>query len=177
MFIKLKLQTFWILLLVLSSLWVAGVFGPLMYSVFSPAADVWAIIHAMQGRRDPPPEATAVVQTALEGGGLLGRVIHVAHYAAVGATLQNGVSHRMGMTEDSYLAWFQKIPRPILLILRRYDVDGNLQGYKIGSAEATRLAPLYGPPLLALAVSLYLVRKRKSPLLSDPASISDHGSQ
>ena len=46
-----------------------------------------AIVHAMQGRQDPPPKSTAVVQTALDGGGRLGRVIHVAHYAAVGVSL------------------------------------------------------------------------------------------
>jgi hypothetical protein len=177
MFIKLKLQTFWILLLVVSSLWVAVGFGSLLLSALSPAADVWAIVHAMQGRQDPPPKSTAVVQTALDGGGRLGRVIHVTHYAAVGATFRNGDRHRTRMTEDGYLAWFQKIPRPILLVLRRYELDGTLQGYEVGSAEATRLIPLYGPPLLAFAVSLYLVRKRKSPLLSDPASISDRASR
>jgi hypothetical protein len=176
MFIKLKLQTFWILLLVFSTLWVAVAFGSLLFSVFSPASDVWAIVHAMQGRQDPPPKAAAVVQTALDGGGRLGRVIHVTHYAAVGATFR-GDSHRMRMTEDSYLAWFQKIRRPILLVLRRYELDGTLQGYEIGSAEATRLVPVYGFPLVAFAVSLYLVRKRKSPLLSDPSLISDRASE
>jgi hypothetical protein len=177
MFMKLKLRTFWILLLVLSSLWVAAVFGPLLYSVLSPTADLWAIVHALQGRGAPPPQATVAVQEALEGGGRLGRAIQVGHYTGVAVTFQNGVSHTMRRTEDSYLASFQKIPRPILLIVRRYEVDGGLRGYEVGSAEATSLIRPYALPLLAWAFSLYLVRKRRSPLLSDPASISDPAAQ
>jgi hypothetical protein len=57
MFFKLSLRTFWILLLVLSSLWVAAIFGPLLYSVLSPTDDLWAIVHALQGRGVPPSKA------------------------------------------------------------------------------------------------------------------------
>jgi hypothetical protein len=156
---------------VLSSLWVAAIFGPLLYSVLSPTDDLWAIVHALQGRGVPPSKAAAIVQKTLEQGGLLGRAIHVGHYAGGSVILQNNASHTMSKTEDSYIAWFQKIPKPILLAVRRYKVDGALQAYEIGSGEATSfLVRAYAPPLLAWAVSLYLVSKRRSPLLNDPAS-------
>lgn len=171
MFLKLNLRNFWILLLVLSSLWVASVFGPLLYSVLSPTEDLWAIVYALQGREVPPSKAAAMVQDALEQGGRLGRIIHVAHYASGSIFLQNNASHTMSKTEDSYIAWFQKVPKPVLLVVRRYKVDGAVQAYEIGSDQAASfLVRAYAPPLLLWLVSIYLLRKRRSPLLSDPAS-------
>lgn len=171
MFFKLSLRNFWILLFVLSSLWVASVLGPLFYSVLSPTDDLWAIVHAMQGRGVPPSKAAALVQDAIEQGGQLGRTVHVAHYAGGSVVLQNNAWHTMSKTEDSYIAWFQKVPKSVLLVVRRYKVDGAVQAYEIGSDEATNfLVRAYVPPLLAWVVSICLLYKRRSPLLSDPAS-------
>ena len=171
MFFKLSLQNFWILLLVLSSLWVASVFGPLLYSMLFPTEDLWAIVHSLQGRGVPPSKAAALVQDAFEQGGPVGRIIHVAHYAGESILIQNSASHTMSKTEDSYIAWFQKVPKPVLLVVRGYKVDGAVQSYEIGSDEATNfLVRAYVPPLLAWLVSIYLVRRRRSPLLSDPVS-------
>jgi hypothetical protein len=77
----------------------------------------------------------------------------------------------MSKTEDSYIAWFQKVPKPVLLVVRRYKVDGAVQAYEIGSDQAASfLVRAYAPPLLLWLVSIYLLRKRRSPLLSDPVS-------
>jgi len=169
MFIRrLKLQTFWIILLVLSSLWVLAVFGPLFYSLLSPVMDLQSIVRALQGNGTPPIQAMAAVQQVFKQGGRLGRVIQVAHYVGFAATFQYGVSHTTRRTENTYLAWFEKIPRLILLIVRRYDTDGALQGYEIGSGEAVTLLIPLGLPLLAWVVSFLLVRKRRSAWLSDP---------
>jgi hypothetical protein len=174
MFFKLNLRTFWIVLLVLTSLWVLAVFGPLLYSVLSPTTDLRAIVLALQRRGPPPPNAAPLVQQIFEQGGLLGRAIHVGHYAGGSVALQNGASHTMSEIADSYIAWFQKIPKPMMLVVRRDSADGILQDYKIDSGDVTAfLSRGFIPPLLSWAVSLYLVLKRKSPLLSDPTSVAN----
>jgi len=168
---KLSLQTFWILLLVLSSFWVAATFLPFFYSLISPTQDLAAIIRALQRRGTPPSEAVNLVREILERGGSLGRAIHIGHYVAAYAEYRNGTSHTTTRVEDSYVAWFSKIPKPFLLVVRRYQRDGAVERYEIDSSySVSPIARAYALPLMAWLVTIYLVRKRKSPLLSDPQS-------
>jgi hypothetical protein len=72
--------------------------------------------------------------------------------------------HTATEISDTYIAWFSKIPKPLLLMVKRYSEDGEVQKYEIGSAEsAMPLVRAYGLPLIALAVSIFFVTKRKSP--------------
>jgi len=156
-------QSLWTLLLVLSALWVASVFGPLLYSALSPKDDLWAVVLALKDRGVPPPEAASLVQDAIDQGGPLERTIHVAHYAGASVMLRHNESHTMTKTEDSYIAWFKKAPKAVLLILRRNTTDGAVQSYEIGSDEAPNfLLRAYGPPLVALIISAYLVFIKRS---------------
>ena len=149
-------------MLVLSSVWVASVFGPFLYSVLSPTEDLRAIVLAMQGEGVPPHEAAGMVRDAFDQGGRLARTIHVAHYSGASLGIRNTELHTRSKTEDSYLAWFQKVPKPVLLIVRRYTVDGAVQSYEVGSDEATNfLIRAYVPPVLTWIVSLVLVCIRK----------------
>lgn len=171
MLCKLSFQNLWLLLVVLSSLWVASVSGPLLYSVLYPTEDLWAIVHALEGRGVPPPKAAALVEDAFEQGGRLERTIHVAHYVGGSVIIHDNASHTKSMIEDNYIAWFQKVPKPVLLVVRRHNVDGTIQAYEIGSDEATSfLVRAYAPPLLAWVLSIYAVCKGKSRWLSDPVS-------
>jgi len=165
---KLRLQTFWIVLLVLSFLWVAGVFGPFLYSLIAPTQDISAIVRALQGRESAPAKSGDIVQQVIAQAGPLGRAIQVGHLASASVVLQNGTSHAMTKVSDTFIAWFRKFPKPILLVVRRYTEDGALKRYEIDSSDSVgQLIRACVLPLAALAVSLYLVRKRKSPLLSD----------
>lgn len=62
----------------------------------------------------------------------------------------------------SYLAWFQKIPKPFVLVINRYESEGALQGYEIDKDEPLSIVRVYGLPLLTLGVSLYLVLRKQS---------------
>jgi len=160
---KFNQQNFWILLLVLSVLWVSSEFAPLLYSVLSPTDDLKTVVLALEGRSAPPSRAVNLVQDAIEQGGQLERTIHVAHYVGASVALRNNESHTMSKTEDSYVAWFQKAPNPILLIVRRNKTDGAIQSYEIGSDEALNfLLRAYGPPLVALMISVYLVFAKRN---------------
>lgn len=159
---KFNLQNLGFLLLALSALWVASVFGPLLYSALSQKDDLWVVVLALQGRGAPPPKAASLVQDAIEQGGELERTIHVAHYTGASVMLRNNESHSMTKTEDSYIAWFKKTPKPILLVVRRNTLDG-VQSYEIGSNQAPNfLLRAYGPPLVALIISAYLVFVKRS---------------
>jgi hypothetical protein len=160
---KFNLQHFWIFLLVLSVLWVASVFVPLLYSVLSPTDDLRTVVLALEGRSVPPPRAVSLVQDAIDQGGQLERTIHVAHYAGASVALRNNESHTMSKTEDSYLAWFQKAPKTNTADRSPQQTDGAVQSYEIGSDEAPNfLLRAYGPPLLALIISAYLVFIKRS---------------
>ena len=166
---RLKLQTFWFALLLVSILWTAGVFGTLLYSVISPTKDLSAIVRALQGRGLPPQTAVSLVQQALDQGGRLDHAIHVGHYVGASVVHQNGASHTTSEVSDTYVAWFRKIPHPLVLVVKRYNADGQTQQYEIGSADSVMsVARDCALPLLALTVSIFLVIKRKSPVLSEP---------
>jgi hypothetical protein len=157
---------------VLSSLWVIAGVGPFLYSVLSPTDDLWAIVHGLEGREAPPAKAVDIVREVIESAGQLRRAVHVGHFASsfffVLYKESHAESHTRSRTEDCYIAWFQRIPKPILLVVRSYRMDGVLQGYEIGSGDAIRyLIRGYGPPFVAWMVSFYLLRRRRSPYLSE----------
>jgi hypothetical protein len=84
----------------------------------------------------PSSQAADLVQNEINQGGRLGRTIHVAHYAGASVILRDSESHTKSKTEDSYIAWFQKTPKPVLLTVRRNKLDGAMQSYELGSDEA-----------------------------------------
>lgn len=168
MFFKLRLRTFWIVLLVLSGLWVADVYGSIFYSVLSPKPDFQDIVHALEGRGTPPPQVSAAVQGTISNVGPMERAIQIGYFTRVTATFQLNASHTTRKTQVSYLAWFPKLPKPTILIINRYATDGGSQNYEIGEGEIGNIAFGLGFPLLALAFSSFLVWRKDSPLLNDP---------
>jgi hypothetical protein len=72
------------------------------------------------------------------------------------------------MTQVSYLASFQKIHRPILLVVERYEMDGAIQGYRIAEGLIMSIVIEIGLPVLLFALSLYMVVKRPA-MLNDPS--------
>ena len=162
-----RLRTFWFVLLVLSGLWVADVFAPIIYSVLSPAPDLQDIIHALEGRGTPPSQVSSAVQETLASAGTLKRAIQVSYYSGVTATYQLNASHTTRRTQVAYLAWFQKLSKPTILIVNRVRTDGGPENYGIGEGEVGGIARGLGLPLLALAFSIFVVWKKDSPLLND----------
>jgi hypothetical protein len=167
-FFKLRLRTFWIVLLVLSGLWVADVFGPIIYSVLFPKPDFQDIVHALEGRGTPPPQVSASVQGTISNVGPMERAIQIGYFTRVTATFQLNASHTTRKTQVSYLAWFQKLPKPTIIVINRYQTDGGLENYEMGEGEIGGIARSLGIPLLALTFSIFVVWKKDSPLLNDP---------
>jgi len=166
---RLSRRTSWTILLVLSSLWVAATFVPMLYSVLFPAPDFQVIVHALELRGTPPPFAADTVRQVVAASGPLQRTLQVGYYTQVSATYQSNGSHKTRRTQVSYLAWFQNLPKPILLLVERRENNGVLEGYKIGEGEPMSLVRAIGLPLLALAFSFYMMRRKKSLLYDGPS--------
>ena len=160
MFPKLRLRTFSIGLLVFSSLWVTMTVFPLLYSVLFPQRDLQDILYALELRRTAPPQAATIVQRTIAAAGPLRGAVQVGYYSGITATFQLNASHRSKKTQVAYLAWFQKIPKPFILVINRYESGGVLQGYEIDEDHPMSFVRGYGLPLLALGGSLYLVLKK-----------------
>lgn len=125
----------------------------------------------MEGREQAPAGTEALVQQILDQGGTLRRALRVGHYAGASAILQNGKSHTTSEVSDTYVAWFTKIGHPIPLVIKRYNRDGKVEKYEVGSGDSTLpIAKAYILPLAMLAISIFLVSKRKSPMLREPSS-------
>lgn len=167
MFFKLRLRTFWIVLLVFSGIWVTNVFGPLIYSALFPNPDLQNIVRALEGHGTAPSDVSAAVETTIASAGTLQRTIQVGYYSGVTATFQLNASHSTRKTSVAYLAWFQKLPKPTILVIFRNQTDGGRQNYGMGEGEVRDVARGLGLPLLALAFSIFAVCKRSTPLLSD----------
>jgi len=162
LFFKSSRPTYAIIMLALSSLWMCATFLPLLYSVVFPNEDLRAVVYALEERGNAPPDAVAVAQETIAAAGPLTRAAPVAYYSGVTATVRISGSSQTSKKQASYIAWFQKHPKPLLLIITVYEGDGGRKGYEINEGEAMFMVRGYTLPVLLFGVSLFLVRKRKS---------------
>ncbi|MGA2002024.1 MAG: hypothetical protein ABSG70_01505 [Terriglobales bacterium] len=165
MFFKLKGRRLAIGLLVLSSLWASATIIPLLYSLVFPNEGLEGVVMALEGRTTASPEAVAVVQETLAAAGPLRRAMQVAYYSQVTATVRHGQTQTSRMKQVLWIAWFEKLSKPILLVITQFESEGVLK-YAISEGELISIVRGYGFPLLAFGFSLYLVRRKKS--IEDP---------
>jgi hypothetical protein len=155
--------TYAIILLLLSAFWMCAVFLPFLYSVVSPNGDLKRIVSALEERGAAPPEAMEIVQQTIAAVGPLTRVIPIAYYSEATATVRLGKSHTSSKKQASYIAWFQKSPKPLAILITRYEDDGGQKTYGINEGEPMSLIRGYAIPILLFGLSLFLARKRATP--------------
>jgi len=153
-----------IILLSLSILWLCAIFLPLFSSVLFPNRDLQEVVNALEQRGAAPPEAAAIVEKTIETAGPLIRAIPVAYYSGVTATVRIGGSQTSKTRQASYIAWFQKQPKPLLPLITDYEGDGPRRAYRIEEGEAASIVRGYAIPILVFGVCLFLARKKRSPL-------------
>jgi hypothetical protein len=140
-----------------------AVFLPLLYSVVFPNKDVQGIVYALEERGTAPPEAVAVVQETIAAVGPLTRAIPVAYYSGVTTEVRVGSLQSSRKKQASYIAWFQKHPKPLLLLITDYEGEGGRRAYAINEGEAVSMVRGYALPVFLFGVALFLVGKRTSP--------------
>jgi hypothetical protein len=164
---RLSIKAFLIGLFALSSLWVAVTFFPILYSIAAPPRDLQQVVCALEMRCSAPPQAAAAVQAALASAGPLRRAVQVGYYSGATETVQLNASHISKRTQISYAAWFQNVPKPVLLVISRSESDGVFEGYRVLEGEPMSLVVGYASPLLLFAFSLYLLRRKNNPPAMD----------
>jgi hypothetical protein len=159
--VELGSKKFWVLTLVFSSLWLAAIVVPIVYATLFPAQDFIAIRKALQMRGAPPPLAAAAVDKTIAAAGRLRWAVQVTYYSKITMTIQLNAKHTSGRTLVGYLASFDNIHRPTLLVVQRNEEDGALTSYQIGEGEPASFATSLGLPSVLFAVSLWILRRKK----------------
>ena len=156
--------TYAIMLLVLSSLWMCASFLPLLYSVVFPNRDIEEVLFALEGSGTAPPEAAPIVQQAIAAAGPLRRAVKVGYYSGVTTAVRMSGSHTSErVNQATYIAWFQKLPRPIVITITRSESDGGQRAFGVNEVDPVSLVRGYAPPVFLFGVSLFLVRRRQLP--------------
>lgn len=164
MFFRLTLRKFWILLFVLSLIGLVVNLTALFYGLIVPQEDFVAIIRALEIRGTPPSQVAADVNQVIHDVGPLRRIWQVGHYSEFTGTLKLGSLTAEKRTQATYIAWFSKLSRPIVLVLERHETGGVLVGYVIGEGEWTSLvqglALSFILPLVIFCFTAYKLRRK-----------------
>ncbi len=161
MFIRLKGRAVPLVLLVISSLWMAAVLLPFFYSLVFPNVDIRHIVWALEGRETLQGNLAHMVEQITSSGGHLKRGIQVAIYWGGSAEYKIGESHTTRTTDVAYLAWFEKRSKPTIFVIERTEIDGSRLIFR--TYEGTFLGALrvYLLPASAMALSLYWLRRSR----------------
>jgi hypothetical protein len=173
MFIKrLTLRAFWIVLLVVSSLWLARLLLPTVYSLLHPAADFQQVIRALEMRGPVPSALATSLPQFITTTGTLQRAVQISYHTEFTATLQLNASHSERTTEQIYFTRFEKVPKAQILVIDLAYRDGVLNHYSVQLHDTagliTYLAGEFFPPLLLIIFSIYMLRGKPLALFDDP---------
>lgn len=151
-----------LVLMILSALWTAAIFFPLVYSVLSPTKDIQQIVGALEGHESLPAEFATLTQGAIDSVGKLKRAIQVGAYWHASADYNPKASHTTKTTQISYLAWFEKRSKPTILIVTRTEIDRSRVQFNLGEGKPLGIFEAYLPPLLLLGASIYWLQRKRS---------------
>lgn len=155
-----------IVLVALSTLFMAATFLPFLYSILSPNEDIERFVAALKDSGDAPPEADRVIEQTKGAVGLLTRAIQIGYYSEKSTVFHLSGSRapeHIHMSQATYIAWFQSHPKPMLVSVIFRANDEGQKAYGIHEVAAITLVRGYGVPVVLFGASLFLVRKRKSP--------------
>ena len=159
-FIRLKGRAVPLVLLVISSLWLAAVVFPLFYSLLRPNADIRHIVLAFEGKEALRADLAPLAE-ATNSVGRLKRAIQVAAYFGASAEYKHGESHTTKTTQLSYLAWFEKRSKPTILVVSRTETDGSRLHFDISEDNPLDTLRFYLVPAALLAGSFYWFRTKR----------------
>ena len=158
---RIRFRTFAVILLVLSSLWMLGAYVPLVYGLFSGPQDLQAIIHALETRGIAPPLAAAAVQETIVAAGPLQRAIQIGYFRGASITVKLNERHTENRVQTTYIAWFQRLQKPVLLILERKKTDNTPETYEIAEGDPIGMVRALALPCIAFVLSIIAFRMSK----------------
>ena len=142
-------------------------FLPFLYSVVFPNKNLQGFITALEGREPPPLDSDTVVQQTIAAVGALKRTVKIGygyqettqiHYA------EPRTIEKIEVSQDINIAWFEKHPQPELVAFACYERSDGQMRYGIREVNPLVVVRGYAIPLIFFGLSLFLARKRKSPI-------------
>jgi hypothetical protein len=155
-----------IILFVVSSIYMGLFFLPLLYSLLFPNADIEQVVAALKNGGIASMDADTVVEQAKAALGPLTKAIQVGwgydarkQYHLAGSHEQTTIT----ATSYTYVAWFAKLPKPVVVQITLYENDASQKAYRISRVSGILLARQLAIPLLLFVVSVFLMfRKSKA---------------
>lgn len=160
MFIKLGNRAAPVILLVLSSLWMAATVFPFFYSLLFPNADIQHVVGGLEGKETLSGDMARLVQQVTGSVGQLKRAIPIAAYFS--AEYKMRTPHTTKTTEVSYLAWFKKRSRPTILVVTRTEVESSWVRVNTDEGTLFGAARLYLLPVSFMGFWVYWFRRKRS---------------
>ena len=140
------------LLVGVSAMWIALLVCPLLYSVVFPSPETRQLVRELEGYGTVPQQLDPLVQHA----GLLRRAIPVKKYWHFSGDYTLKQAHTTVDTELSYIAWFQKLPKPMLLVITRTATGSDVRlGITVDSRNPFTMLWVYYVPLALLVSSVF----------------------
>ena len=141
---RISLKTFAIVLLIVSSMWLLARLGPPVYCWFVPPKDFQAVVEALENHGSAPATAASAVQQTIASAGPLQRALQIGYYYRAEVAIRVNEKHLQKESQASYIAWFPRLQRPILLILQKQQIDNGAEDYQIAQGDPAGLKPAMG---------------------------------
>ena len=167
-----------IVLFALSTLFMAATFLPFLYSILFPNVNVERFVAALEDRGEAPPDADNVVDRTKAAAGSLTRAIQIGSSFETRTAIDlrgSRAPQHTHMSQATYIAWFQRCPKPMLVSIALYENDQGQKAYGISEVATLTVVRGYGVPVALFGASLFQIRKRKSPGATDDGHISTLG--
>jgi hypothetical protein len=158
---RISLRTFCLVLLIGASLWLLAVVAPPVYCWFAPPKDFQAVVQALANRGTPPVSAASAVQQTVASAGPLRRAVQIGYYYRAQATVRVNEQHLEKESQASYIAWFENLQRPILLILQKQQIDNGAEDYQIAQGDPAGLVRGFVLPFMGLIGAVIALRWSK----------------
>ena len=166
MALKSRRPVYAIVLLAVSTLFMAATFLPFLYSMLFPNEDIERFVAALKGSGDAPLDADNIIEQTKGAVGALTRAIQIGYSSATSTGFDLSGSRptqHIYTSQATYIAWFQRHPKPMLVSVTLRANDEGQKAYGIGEVAPMMLIRGYGVPVVLFGASLLLVRKRGSP--------------
>lgn len=152
-----------VVLFAISTIYMGVMFLPLLYSMLFPNENVERVVAALKQGGIAPLDADTVVDQAKAALGPLTRAIQVGWgYNATKQIHLSGAHEQETITVTSYfyLAWFEKLPKPVVMAVYLYENDAGQKAYRISEVSGVLLARQDAIPLVLFAISLFLMFRK-----------------
>jgi hypothetical protein len=168
MFLRLKSRAVPIALLMISSLWMAALLIPLLYSFIFPHPYLREAMRAFEGRPVSHPELAKLGRDIAESFGTLQHAIRLAAYYHGSVEYKSGETHKTTDVEYTYLVRFEKRQHYALMTIGVTEIDDSAPKLNTWLGTMSGLIRVYLSPVLLLAFSVYWFRRSRRRAESQP---------